>query len=41
VSIALTLLQKLVLSGDNAEAVQPDELQGDRPCVFSERASLF
>jgi hypothetical protein len=33
-------LQKLALSGDSAEAIQPKELQENRPSVSPERASL-
>ena len=33
-------LQRLALSGDSAEAVQPNELQEHRPCLSPERAIL-
>jgi len=33
--------KRLALSGDSAEAVRPKELQGRRPCVSPELASLF
>jgi hypothetical protein len=34
-------LKRLALSGDSAEAVQPNELQEHRPCLSPERAILF
>jgi hypothetical protein len=36
----LPLKTRLLLQGDSAEAVQPDELHGHRPCLSPERAKL-